>query len=185
MPFVTSITPAVTLLPSHLPSFCLFICIPPSFPPSFNHLIPASVLTSVHSFFPSLPPSAHPSLPSSLHNEALFARRPEAMICCHYLLRVCVCVCGPGSVCGTEGIRGLYLQRERAKEREMNVECVVKLDVKVIQPPVLLQRVWKCVCVCVKGCSRGSWVVFGNMSFVVELLDTHTHKHTREDEAEI
>lgn len=33
------------------------------------------------------------------------------------LTAVCVCVCGPGRVCSTEGIRGLYLQRGRKRER--------------------------------------------------------------------
>lgn len=88
---------------------------------------------------PSLPPSV---LLPSLHHDTMLARQPEAVICCHDAHYACMCA----RVCVWSWQRLLH---RRCKglipaEREMNVEHVVKLDIKVMQPPVLLQSMKVC-----------------------------------------
>lgn len=124
--FNVSISPSIKLesLSNYFPSFVTpSTSLHPSQPPciiSVSSVLRSNPFSSLH-LCNHL--SCHPSIMTlcSPGDQRLWY---AATTCCGCVC-VCVCayVCGPGSVWSTEGIRGLYLQRESKRERD---DCRVR-----------------------------------------------------------
>lgn len=142
------------------PSVIIFLLLSlhqhPSTPPSLHVLFLFHLSFALTLFPPSICATIFPVIPPSWRSVRQATRGYDMLP----LPAAGVCVCGPGSVWSTEGIRGLYLQRESKRERDdCRVRCKTGRQGDTATCPAMY--------VCVR-----EWVlriIEGNMSFAVDL----------------